>query len=56
MLRSGARRRTGQLRYRDGEPITYRCYEHLWVRIGEQPQWVYVQQITTHWLRHTTLT
>ncbi|MFI6784428.1 tyrosine-type recombinase/integrase [Micromonospora sp. NPDC050276] len=44
------------LRYRNGQPITYRRYDHLWVRIGEHLQWVYVQQISTHWLRHTTLT
>ncbi|MEU8073771.1 site-specific integrase [Micromonospora sp. NPDC049151] len=48
---------TGQLlRYRSGQPITYRRYDHLWVRIGEHLPWVYVQQISTHWLRHTTLT
>ncbi|WP_084598070.1 tyrosine-type recombinase/integrase [Micromonospora chokoriensis] len=48
---------TGQLlRYRNGQPITYRRYDHLWVRIGEHLPWVYVQQISTHWLRHTTLT
>ncbi len=51
------RRRRGQLlRYRNGQPITYRRYDHLWVRIGEHLPWVYVQQISTHWLRHTTLT
>ncbi|WP_245675732.1 tyrosine-type recombinase/integrase [Micromonospora halophytica] len=48
---------TGQLlRYRNGRPITYRRYDHLWVRIGEHLPWVYVQQLSTHWLRHTTLT
>ncbi|GAA3767978.1 site-specific integrase [Micromonospora maritima] len=48
---------TGQLlRYRNGQPITYRRYDHLWVRIGEHLPWVYVQQISTHWLRHTALT
>ncbi|MEV7352791.1 site-specific integrase [Micromonospora chalcea] len=48
---------TGQLlRYRNGQPITYRRYDHLWVRLGEHLPWVYVQQISTHWLRHTTLT
>ena len=48
---------TGQLlRYRNGQPITYRRYDHLWVRVGEHLPWVYVQQISTHWLRHTTLT
>ncbi|MFG3715589.1 tyrosine-type recombinase/integrase [Micromonospora sp. NPDC047730] len=48
---------TGQLlRYRNGHPIAYRRYDHLWVRVGEHLPWVYVQQISTHWLRHTTLT
>jgi integrase/recombinase XerC len=48
---------TGQLlRYRDGTRLTYRRYDHLWQRIGEYLPWVAVQQISTHWLRHTTLT
>jgi integrase len=44
------------LRYRDGRAITYRRYDHLWTRIGRQLPWVATQQISTHWLRHTTLT
>lgn len=44
------------LRYRDGKPITHRRYDHLWQRIGEYLPWVATQQISTHWLRHTTLT
>ena len=44
------------LRYTDGRPITSRRYDHLWVRIGRQLPWVATQQISTHWLRHTTLT
>ncbi|MER6591263.1 site-specific integrase [Micromonospora purpureochromogenes] len=44
------------LRYRSGQPITYRRYDHVWVRIGEHLPWVHAQQISTHWLRHTTLT
>ena len=44
------------LRYRDGRPITYRRYDGLWVRIGRHLPWVRTQQISTHWLRHTTLT
>jgi integrase len=49
--------RTGQLlRYRTGKPITHRRYDHLWVRIGQHLAWVATQQISTHWLRHTTLT
>ncbi len=48
---------TGQLlRYRDGLAITYRRYDHLWTRIGRHLPWVATQQISTHWLRHTTLT
>jgi integrase/recombinase XerC len=44
------------LRYRDGRPVTYRRYDGLWVRIGRHLPWVRTQQISTHWLRHTTLT
>ncbi|MGW4589768.1 tyrosine-type recombinase/integrase [Amycolatopsis thermoflava] len=49
--------RDGQLlRYTDGRPITTRRYDHLWTRIGKHLPWVATQQISTHWLRHTTLT
>ncbi len=44
------------LRYRSGHPITARRYDHLWQRLGRHLEWVRVQQISTHWLRHTTLT
>ena len=44
------------LRYRGGQPVTYRRYDHLWSRIGQHLPWVAAQQISTHWLRHTTLT
>ncbi len=44
------------LRYTNGRPITTRRYDHLWVRIGKALPWVATQQISTHWLRHTTLT
>lgn len=44
------------LRYRNGDPITRRRYDHLWNRIGEHLPWVAAQQISTHWLRYTTLT
>lgn len=47
---------TPLLRYRSGQPITYRRYDHLWQRIGKHLPWVAAQQISTHWLRHTTLT
>jgi integrase len=44
------------LRYRTGQAITSRRYDHLWKRIGEQLPWVAAQGVSTHWLRHTTLT
>ncbi|MBF6064722.1 site-specific integrase [Nocardia terpenica] len=44
------------LRYRRGKPITRRRYDGLWTRIGLELPWVEKQQITTHWLRHTTIT
>lgn len=44
------------LRYRSGRPITRRRYDHLWDRVGRHLPWVATQQISTHWLRHTTLT
>lgn len=48
---------TGQLfRYRNGKPITARRYDYLWSRIGKHLRWVAAQQVSTHWLRHTTLT
>ncbi|WP_034271016.1 tyrosine-type recombinase/integrase [Haloechinothrix halophila] len=53
----GAAAAGGQLlRYRSGEPITTRRYDHLWTRLGKHLPWVATQQISTHWLRHTTLT
>jgi integrase len=44
------------LRYRNGKPVGRRRYDHLWHRIGQHLPWVAVQQISVHWLRHTTLT
>ena len=44
------------LRYRNGRPLTYRRYDTLWARLGERLPWVRTQQISMHWLRHTTLT
>src|SRR5205085_1531222 len=44
------------LRYRNRRPITARRYDHLWSRLGRHLPWVATQQISTHWLRHTTLT
>ncbi|WP_308257268.1 tyrosine-type recombinase/integrase [Saccharothrix luteola] len=44
------------LRYSNGRPLTARRYNHLWERIGEHVESVHTQGISTHWLRHTTLT
>jgi integrase/recombinase XerC len=44
------------LRYADGRPITSRRYDHLWTRLGRHLPWVRTQQISMHWIRHTTLT
>ncbi|MFG1928740.1 tyrosine-type recombinase/integrase [Cryptosporangium sp. NPDC048952] len=44
------------LRFRDGRELTSRRYDHLWKRIGDRLPWVATQGISTHWLRHTTLT
>ena len=60
LVRHGQERRAPDggrlLRYADGRPITSRRYDHLWTRIGRQLPWVRTQQISTHWMRHTTLT
>jgi hypothetical protein len=44
------------LRYINGNPLTTRRYDHLWERLGRHLRWVAAQQVTTHWLRYTTLT
>ena len=44
------------LRYASGRPITSRRYDHLWTRLGRHLPWVATQQISMHWIRHTTLT
>lgn len=44
------------LRYQNGNPLTHRRYDSLWNRLGRNLGWVAAQQVTTHWLRHTTLT
>ncbi|MFC3382780.1 tyrosine-type recombinase/integrase [Couchioplanes azureus] len=54
--RGGTQGQAPLLCYRNGKPITYRRYDHLWARIGRHLPWVAAQQISTHWLRHTTLT
>ncbi|HYS34529.1 MAG TPA: site-specific integrase, partial [Pseudonocardiaceae bacterium] len=55
--RSTGQPSTGRLlRYHDGSPLTTRRYDHLWRRIGHHLPWVAAQNISIHWLRHTTLT
>jgi integrase/recombinase XerC len=44
------------LRYANGRPITSRRYDYLWRRLGQRLPWVATQQVSTHWIRHTTLT
>jgi integrase len=44
------------LRYRNGRPVTRRRYDGLWDRIGHALPWARTQGISTHWIRHTTLT
>ncbi|MDT5027907.1 MAG: hypothetical protein QOE61_4333, partial [Micromonosporaceae bacterium] len=44
------------LRYKNGKPITSRRYDYLWQRLGKHLPWVAAQQVSIHWLRHTTLT
>jgi integrase len=44
------------LRYMDGRPIGSRRYDYVWTRLGKHLPWVAAQQVSTHWLRHTTLT
>jgi integrase len=48
--------RTGVLRYRNGGPITARRYDYLWSRVRQHLPWAAAQQVSSHWLRHTTLT
>ncbi|MEV0704262.1 site-specific integrase [Saccharopolyspora sp. NPDC050389] len=43
------------LRYASGRPITARRYDYLWNRVGRHLPWSATQQISIHWIRHTTL-
>ena len=52
----GADPSTRLLRYRNGRPITARRYDYLWARVRQQLPWAAAQQVSAHWLRHTTLT
>ena len=44
------------LRYRDGNPLGRNRYVYLWQRLREHISEAQVLGISTHWLRHTTLT
>ncbi len=44
------------LRYANGKPIRSRRYDYLWRRLGHYLPWVATQQVSMHWIRHTTLT
>ena len=44
------------LRYANGRSITSRRYDYLWHRLGLHLPWVATQQVSMHWIRHTTLT
>jgi integrase len=44
------------LRTRRGDPITRSRYDSLWKRVHRRLAWTATQQVTSHWLRHTTLT
>jgi integrase len=44
------------LRYRDRRALTTRRYDDLWKRLGDQLPWVAARGISSHWLRHATLT
>ncbi|GLZ28233.1 hypothetical protein Lesp02_04230 [Lentzea sp. NBRC 105346] len=45
------------LRYKNGRPLTTRRYDGLWKRICDHLAWAgHEGGVSTHWLRHTTLT
>jgi integrase len=44
------------LRTRRHRPVSRSHYDVLWARIRAALPWAAAQQISTHWLRHTTLT
>lgn len=46
----------GKSAYYAAEARLARRYDYIWVRLGKSLPWVATQQVSTHWLRHTTLT
>jgi integrase/recombinase XerC len=55
-LRAADDRNSQLLRYRNGNPITDRRYNHLWDRLGRYLPWITTLNVSAHWIRHTTLT
>lgn len=47
---------TALLRYANGNPVTARRYDYIWTRVRARLDWADRIQLSTHWLRHTTLT
>jgi integrase len=43
-------------RFDNGNPLTKKRYETLWKRVGANVRSAQVLGVSTHWLRHTTLT
>lgn len=52
----GATRGKPLLRFRFGRPLTRERHNYLWERLHEYVPEVAARGITTHWIRHTTLT
>ncbi|WP_433655199.1 tyrosine-type recombinase/integrase [Nocardia sp. CA-128927] len=52
----GSKPNTPLLRFHKGTPLTRRRYDHLWTRLAKHIPAVATHGISTHWLRHTTLT
>jgi len=44
------------LRHADGRPLSYRRYDAVWRRVHDRLPWAAAQGVSTHWLRHTTIT
>jgi integrase len=44
------------LRYANGTPLTARRYDLLWTRVRTALPWAAQLGVSTHWLRHTTIT
>ncbi|WP_433678835.1 tyrosine-type recombinase/integrase [Nocardia sp. CA-119907] len=54
--RGGATATSQIMRYRDGRPITARRFDYLTERVRAHLPWAERLQVSSHWIRHTTLT